>query len=590
MAGNRAPKQWSLTKNETITTSEAWKQNLQYTLSLDPNFAIFLVNGARWTKKTLANPRRCLANDGQDVPENSRGTAAQKVAHLELMLGQIANYCPIISRNTIVKNSTSIESIWQTIRIHFGFQSTGAHFLDFDNIHLDPGERTEDLFQKLTSFIEDNLLQRGGGISHMGALPKADEELSPSLENLITLTWLRLLHKDLPALVKQRYGPELRSKTLASLKPEISQALDSLLDEIRINNDTKVLRTAFKNYNSPPTTTQRHQNFRTKNNKICPLCKQAGRPRHDHFLSTCKFLPQEDKTFMSRARHLCALTNSDEDNFESTPEGDQLDPYEVAPTSRRVSTKQSPQMKAYYKQHILHITLDSGAEISMIRACVSQLMGIEITKSTQHTLQADGTTPLEIVGETHFDLTREDITFHVEALVVKDLDVDFPAGIPFLSANDISIRPARHETMIGNSHVIYYNTHDIRQQHHIRRAHAYVLKSPSTTVWPGSHLELDVPEHIPAEGTVAVEPRIEFRYAHDMWPKPEIIDVVAGKIRIVNNTGEPKQLKKNEHFCQVLPTTLVSDNNITDGLPNPVLGSQPTKNITREQTLSLRCC
>lgn len=123
-------------------------------------------------------------------------------------------------------------------------------------------------------------------------------------------------------------------------------------------------------------------------------------------------------------------------------------------------------------------------------------------KSTQHALQADGTTPLEIGGETHFNLTREDITLHVKALVVKDLDVDFLAGIPFLSANDISIRPASHEIMIGDSHVIYYNTHDRRQQHHIRRAHAYVLKSPSTTVWPGSHLELDVPEHIPAEGTV----------------------------------------------------------------------------------------
>lgn len=83
--------------------------------------------------------------------------------------------------------------------------------------------------------------------------------------------------------------------------------------------------------------------------------------------------------------------------------------------------------------------------------------------------------------------------------------------------------------MIGDSHVIYYNTPDRHQQHHIRRAHAYVLKSPSTTVRPGSHLELNVPEHIPAEGTVPVEPRLESRYAHNMWPKPEIIDVVAGK-------------------------------------------------------------
>lgn len=113
---------------------------------------------------------------------------------------------------------------------------------------------------------------------------------------------------------------------------------------------------------------------------------------------------------------------------------------------------------------------------SVIRGCVAQLMGIEITKSTQHALQADGTTPIEIVGETHFNLTRENITLHVEALVVKDLDVDFLAGIPFLSANDIRIRPVRHEIMIGDSHVIYYNTHDRRKQHNIRRAHAYVLK------------------------------------------------------------------------------------------------------------------
>ena len=46
--------------------------------------------------------------------------------------------------------------------------------------------------------------------------------LSPSLKNLITLTWLRRIHKDLPFLVKQKYGPDLRAKTLASLKQEIA--------------------------------------------------------------------------------------------------------------------------------------------------------------------------------------------------------------------------------------------------------------------------------------------------------------------------------------------------------------------------------
>ena len=137
MAAIRAPKQWSLTKQETITSFEAWRQNLQYTLSLDPNFAGFLVDDVTWLKKTNAQPLRGFQNDGEDVAEANRRTAAQKCTHLELMLGQIANYCPVISRSTIVKNSTSIKSIWQSIRSHYGFQSTGGHFLDFNNIHLE---------------------------------------------------------------------------------------------------------------------------------------------------------------------------------------------------------------------------------------------------------------------------------------------------------------------------------------------------------------------------------------------------------------------------------------------------------------------
>ena len=50
MNSNRAPKQWSLTKNETITTFEAWRQNLQYSLSLDANFAPFLADTFTWLK------------------------------------------------------------------------------------------------------------------------------------------------------------------------------------------------------------------------------------------------------------------------------------------------------------------------------------------------------------------------------------------------------------------------------------------------------------------------------------------------------------------------------------------------------------
>ena len=149
-----------------ITTFEAWRQNLQYSLSLDTNFTPFLADNFSWLKKSSTSPQRGLTSDGEDVPTSRRRTANQKNVPLELMLGQIANFCPVISRNTIIKNSTSVKSIWQAIRAHYGFQSTGSHFLDFASIKLDVDERPEDLFQRLMSFIKDNLLIANSSITH----------------------------------------------------------------------------------------------------------------------------------------------------------------------------------------------------------------------------------------------------------------------------------------------------------------------------------------------------------------------------------------------------------------------------------------
>ena len=107
------------------------------------------------------------------------------------MLSQISNYWPIISRCTC----------------------------------------PEDLNQRLMAFVEDSLLH-ANSLTHHGEHVTEDQELTPTLENFVILTSLRLIHPSLSRLVKQCYGTELRSRTLASIKPEISQALSSLLEEI----------------------------------------------------------------------------------------------------------------------------------------------------------------------------------------------------------------------------------------------------------------------------------------------------------------------------------------------------------------------
>ena len=219
------------------------------------------------------------------------------------MLGQIANYCPIISRNTIVRNTISLENIWQVILLHFGSQTTGAHLLDFNDIQLQLKERPGDLYQLLVAFVEDNLLTAESNITHHGEHAQ-DEELTPSLENVIVLTWLCLVHPGLPRLVKQRYGTELRSPTLASIKPEISQALSSLLDERQCNEEAMVMRT-YPNQSRQKLVPKRLNNISHRPAiKVRPLCKQSGRQTFKHFLSTCTYLPESDRRFITNARHM----------------------------------------------------------------------------------------------------------------------------------------------------------------------------------------------------------------------------------------------------------------------------------------------
>ena len=81
-----------------------------------------------------------------------------------------------------------------------------------------------------------------------GQAVQEEEELTPTLENFAVLTWLKLIHDDLPILVNQRYGTELRSRTLASIRPEISQALNTLVEELQSSEDAKVMRTIANTY------------------------------------------------------------------------------------------------------------------------------------------------------------------------------------------------------------------------------------------------------------------------------------------------------------------------------------------------------
>ena len=84
-------------------------------------------------------------------------------------------------------------------------------------------------------------------------------------------------------------------------------------------------------------------------------------------------------------------------------------------STRLVSTKQTPHFKAFYKQYPVKLTLDTGAEIAMIKVSVAQHIGRVVKRSNQSALHADGITPLVIVGETHIMLSGDNIELASDA-------------------------------------------------------------------------------------------------------------------------------------------------------------------------------
>ena len=583
MASSKAPKQWALTTTETINTVEVWKQNLIYILSLDNNFAPYLASGVSWKKKASANPTRGLTDDGATIAADDRRTAVQKCTMLELMLGQIANFCPVISRNSIVKQSTSLEFIWQRIRQYYGFQSTGAHFLDLASFKLEQNERPEALYERLMAFFEDNLLTSSSDISHHGSKVSEDEDMTPSLENTIIVTWLQLIHKGLPQLVKQRYGPELRNKSIASIKPEISQALPSLLDELRSIEDSKILRLSassnrFQQSRDSSAPSARFQQSRDSrrpfsrgnSSKECSICKAAGRSSaNTHFLSECKLLTESDKRYLhsSRARLVGDsepfpdeelsdefTTNSGDPSFEENA-------FLNSPIDsvRRVDVIQSPVLNCYYNNHPVKLIIDTGATTNLVTKAFAQSVNIPIKPSSQLAYQADGLTPLEVVGEIHCSLTRGDNTLFLNALVVNRLDTPVLVGNPFLVKNDIGTRPKRSQIIIGGSEIVYYGS--ASQTHgNVRRTQAVLIRAPhkQTVLLPGDYIDLKVPADIPVDSEWALEPRLDSpcnRINPDRpWPPPQNIQSVGDTLRVTNSTEDPILLKKDEHIAQIRAT------------------------------------
>ena len=116
---------------------------------------------------------------------------------------------------------------------------------------------------------------------------------------------------------------------------------------------------------------------------------------------------------------------------------------------------QSPNIDVFVSHHTVRVTIDSGATYNMIRASTVKRLGANIKASSQSARQADGHSPLEVIGETRITFTRENYELCFEGLVVENLDVEILTGTPFMETNDIFVRPTRRTILICDTSYTY---------------------------------------------------------------------------------------------------------------------------------------
>ena len=152
-----------------------------------------------------------------------------------------------------------------------------------------------------------------------------------------------------------------------------------------------------------------------RKSKSCPLCQQAGRPDPSHFLSECRHLPEEDRKYIAKTRQIANIVDDHlEESDESAPFpsdcefSNEISTAECVPKPAvlRVQTRQSPYIDAFHSHHPVRIILNSGATGNMIRHSLVTRLGGQLSPSSQSAHQADGCSPLKVVGETCLSFTR----------------------------------------------------------------------------------------------------------------------------------------------------------------------------------------
>ena len=149
------------------------------------------------------------------------------------------------------------------------------------------------------------------------------------------------------------------------------------------------------------------------------------------------------------------------------------------------------------------------------------------------------------LGEVNFHLTYGNITFIMNAIVVKELQASVLGGMPFLTTNGINVNIKRYRLEVRGQNIPFYNT----SKHNLDKT--AIRNVRPRTVFPGDYMDIQIShaDNPSFTGDVVIKP---IDLSDPLWPEPQITTCIDGHVRLENSTPHPISLRKHQHVAQIM--------------------------------------
>ena len=173
---------------------------------------------------------------------------------------------------------------------------------------------------------------------------------------------------------------------------------------------------------------------------------------------------------------------------------------------------------------------------------VAQHLGLKVKKTDQKAVQADGKSPLNVVGEVHETFTRGKVKFSFSGLIVTNLDTEILGGTPFQKTNCIMTDFVNENIIINQPGQRCTFPFTKRQTSSIGAVTRLLRVLQETILAPDESLTMKVDSDLNRNQCFIVEPRLENKVN---WPPTQEIIAVGNKIKIKNDLDHLVVIPKN---------------------------------------------